>query len=206
MKKIITLITVIAAFLTSSFNSSAQFRYGAMVGVDLTTLRFNQNLCDIDKSVGYNAGVQCEMMFPGIGFGINFGLQYQQRGATLHMGQKEIWSSQGIGTKRSYLHYAAVPINLRFKCTRMNGLEDIVAPYAFGGPMFGFLVGHSKNPALEYAGADLGLQAGIGFEIMKRWQVEGGYMWGMTYALKTKLLEDFVARNRGWSIRVVRYF
>lgn len=206
MKKIITLITVIAAFLTSSFNSSAQFRYGAMVGVDLTTLRFNQNLFDIDKSVGYNAGVQCEMMFPGIGFGINFGLQYQQRGATLHMGQKEIWSSQGIGTKRSYLHYAAVPINLRFKWTRMNGLEDIVAPYAFGGPMFGFLVGHSKNPALEYAGADLGLQAGIGFEIMKRWQVEGGYMWGMTYALKTKLLEDFVARNRGWSLRVVRYF
>ena len=206
MKKIFTVIALLVALIGTSFSSSAQFRYGPMVGVDITTLKFKQNLVTIDQSVGYNAGVQCELMLPGIGLGLNFGLQYQQRGAILHLGQKEIWASQGLGNERSYLHYAAIPFNLRFKWTRMNGLEEFIAPYAFGGPVFGFLLAHNKVPALKYTGAEVGLQCGIGFELYKKWQVEGSYMWGMSRACQTKLLDDLTAANRGWSVRVAYLF
>lgn len=207
MKKSILLsLLAILAFVAAAPGASAQFRYGVTLGADLTTLKFKQDLFSIDKSVAYQAGVQCEMMFPGIGFGLDYGLFYDQRGATLHMGDCEIWSSQGIKNPRVYLHYAAIPVNLRFKWTRMSGLEDFIAPYVFGGPVFSFLVGHSKLDAMKFAGGDLGLQAGLGFEIKKRWQVQGSYLWGMTYAMKTKLLTDFSARNRGWSVRVVRFF
>lgn len=204
MKKVFFLIILFVTVFAADL--SAQFRYGPTVGVDVTTLKFKQDLFTVDQSVGYQAGVQCEMMFPGIGFGIDFGAMYEQRGATLHLGEKKIWASEGYGTSRSYLHYLNIPFNLRFKWTRMNGLEDYIAPYVFGGPSIGFMVAHNKNKALDYTGADLGLSVGVGFEVLKNWQIQGSYTWGMTYAVKTKLLDEFSAKNRTWSVRIVRYF
>lgn len=205
MKKLYFFIILIVC-ITTSRPAVAQFRYGPTAGIDITTLKFKQNLIDVDKSVGYQAGIQCEMMFPGIGFGLDFGLMYEQRGATVNLGQKEIWSTLGFGKERSYLHNISIPIDLRFKWTRMNGLEDYIAPYVFGGPVVSFLVAHNKNDVYDYAGGDLGVQAGFGFELLKNWQIQASYTWGMTYALKTKLLDDFSARSRIWSVRVVRFF
>ncbi|MCM1021202.1 MAG: PorT family protein [Muribaculum sp.] len=205
MKKHISLI-ILLVLLVGTFSAKAQFRYGPMVGVNLTNLQFSQRLFDVDQSVGFQAGVATEVMFPGIGFGVNSGLIYEMRGAKLHLGQREIWASQNIGTERSYLHYLAVPINLRFKWTRMSGLEDYVAPYIYGGPVFSLLVGHSKISALDYARGDVGLTAGLGFEILKNWQVQGSYTWGITYAERTKLLDDFSAKNRSWNLSFIYYF
>lgn len=79
------------AAAVSGLNLSAQFRYGPMVGVTVTDLKFKQDLISIDKSVGFSAGVATELMFPGIGFGVDAGLFYEQRGATLDLGQREVW-------------------------------------------------------------------------------------------------------------------
>lgn len=204
MKKIFSIIVLMTAFF--SFNAAAQFRYGPTVGVDFTNLKFKQSLFTVDKSTAYQAGVQCEVMFPGIGFGIDFAGLYQQMGATLHFGERKVWSSQGFGTHRAYLHYLSIPLNLRFKWTRMNGLEDYIAPYVFGGPALSFMLGHSHVEPLEYTTADLALQVGFGLEVMKDWQIQGSYTWGMTYAVRTKILDDFSAKNRMWSVRLIRYF
>lgn len=199
--------TVIAAFaLVFAIQSSAEFRWGAMVGGDVSNLRFKQDLFQVDKSVGYSAGVQGEMMFPGIGFGIDFGLHYEQRGATLHLGEKLLWSSQGYGTERLYMHYAVLPIHLRFKYTRLNGFEDTLAPFAFVGPSFGFLLGHSKLDCMKYPFGELGLDFGLGAEIKQRWQVSASYNMGFTYALKDKTLTNFSARNATWNVRVAYFF
>lgn len=205
MKKILFLLVAVAAMVLP-FRSEAQFRLGATAGVDFSTLKFKQDLITIDASTGFQAGVQGELMFPGIGFGVDVGLLYTQRGATLNLGEREIWESQGYTDPRCYLHYIEIPLNLRFKWTRMQGLEDYVAPYVFGGPSISLLAGHSKIDALEYAFGEIGLQCGLGFEIMRRWQIQGSYTWGMTYALKTKLLDDFSAQNRTWSIRATYFF
>ncbi|MBD5191303.1 MAG: PorT family protein [Barnesiella sp.] len=205
MKKFLLSIILLLT-LTGVEKASAQFRYGATAGVDLTTLNFKQDLISIDQSVGYQAGLQCEMMFPGIGFGIDFGLLYQQRGATLNLGEKLVWSSLGYGKERLYLHDVIIPIDLRFKWTRMDGFEDYLAPYVFGGPVIAFTVAHNNLDAMSNAGGNLGVQVGLGAEIFKKWQIQGSYMWGMTYSTKTKLLDDFSARDRVWSVRVIRYF
>lgn len=205
MKKLLSIIFIVMG-LSVALPAVAQFRYGPTAGVDLTTLKFKQTLFDVDRSVGEIVGIQGEMMFPGIGFGVDFAALYTQRGATLNMGQREIWASDGYGRERSYLHYLEIPVNVRFKWTRMAGLEDYVAPYVFGGPTFSFLMGHSRIPALEYAGGDLGVQCGMGFEVFKRWQIQASYTWGMTYALKTVKLEDFSARNRTWNLRIAYLF
>ena len=202
MKKIFALLIIALA----AVSASAQFRYGATVGAAFSTLHFKQDLIDVSGNVGPELGVQGEMMFPGLGFGLDIGLLYQMRGAHVNLGQKEVWASQGFGNENVMLHNITIPIDLRFKWTRMNGLEDYVAPFVFGGPVFSFNAGSNCGDAFKFAGGDLGIQAGLGFEILKRWQVQAAYNWGMTFALKTKILDDFSARSRYWSVRVVRFF
>ena len=93
-------------------------------------------------------------------------------------------------------------------CTRdsMNGLEDYIAPYVFGGPVFDFHVGHNRLKAMEYAFGSIGIQAGLGAELYKRWQIQGSYVWGMTYAMKAVKLLDFSGRCSYWSVRVAYLF
>ncbi len=78
MKKIIAAILVMIT-LFGADKVAAQFRYGPMVGIDITNLTFKQDLFTVDQSVGYSAGLATELMFPGIGFGIDAGILARRR-------------------------------------------------------------------------------------------------------------------------------
>lgn len=91
-KTIIALALAAAALLPVA--SKAQFRYGPMVGISVSDLKFKQNLISVDKTIGYSGGIVAEMMFPGIGFGIDLGLYYERRGAKLNLGEKK-WRRPG---------------------------------------------------------------------------------------------------------------
>ncbi len=197
---------MLCALMFGVQKASAETRWGVTAGVDITTLKFNQNLMQVDQSVGYSAGLVGELMIPGIGFGVDASLLYTQRGATLHMGDQKVWASDGYGNQRSYLHYIEIPINLKFKYTNLNGVENTIAPIAFAGPDFSFLVGHNTNNALSYAGGEFGVHVGLGAELFHKFQVTGSYGWGMSYAVKTKKLDDFSAKNKGWKIMFTYMF
>lgn len=212
MKSLKALIVAIV-FLAVPAAIFGQFRYGPVAGVNINTLKFKQDLIDINTVVAGQAGVQAELMFPGIGFGIDFGLLYNMEGANVDLGSRKIWSSDGFKKTDVTLHMIQIPFHLRFKWTRMNGIEDYIAPFVYGGPDFSFMVAHNSikgnagvpNP-FNYAGGDLGLTAGGGFELYKRWQVSVQYTWGMTYLLKTRKLENFSAQNRQLAVRVAYLF
>lgn len=199
-------ILLSALLLAVASVASAQFRYGPTAGVTVSDLVFKQKLFSVDQRVGGLAGIAAEMMFPGIGFGIDLGLEYDLRGAMLNLGERKLWASEGYGHERSYLHYLNIPVHLRFKWTKMDGVEDIVAPFVYGGPEFGFLLAHNDIKALDYAAGEVGLAAGVGAELFKHWQVSASYCWGMTYALKTAQLTNLSAQNRTWTVRVAYLF
>lgn len=203
MKKCLLFLLVVVVSVVSA---RAEFRWGPTAGATVTNLDFKQTLFAVDRTVGPQAGIAGELMFPGIGFGLDVGAIYSMEGATLHLGDRLIWASEGFGTERTYLHYLQIPVNLKFKWTRMGGFEDKWAPYVFGGPAFSFLMAHSHQPAVSFAGGFVGLQCGLGFELFRRWQVQGSYQWGMTYALKMAKLSDDSARSSGWSFRVTYLF
>lgn len=203
MKRIITLALIAIATAASL---SAQFRYGVIGGPNYSSLEFKQDLVSVSDVVGGTVGLQGELMFPGIGFGIDLGVIYNNLGGKVNLGEKKIWNSQGYGDERIMLHYIQIPFHLRFKYTRLNGFEEKLAPLVFGGPDFMLLAGHSSCKAMKYAGGYLGLTAGGGVEIFRRWQVTCSYTWGMTYAMKTRLLDDFSAKNSHWTVRVAYFF
>lgn len=204
-----TLISIIisAFVILGSLSSSAQFRWGATAGINFNNLTFKQNdILTPKRVIGESGGIVGEMMFPGIGFGIQFGFNYEQLGSRLNMGDYEIWSSQGYRDERIYIHNIQIPFHLKFKYTRLQGLEDYIAPFAYGGPTFNIQAGHSKCDAMKFSGGDLGLTVGGGFEILKRWQIAASYTWGMTYVLKANLLTNYSARNRTVDIRLTYFF
>ena len=205
MKKILAIVMLFIAMLGVN-EVQGQTRWGVVAGVDYTNLSFDQDLFTINQNVGATGGVTGELMIPGIGFGVDASLLYTQRGATLNLGERPLWSSQGYGKENMLLHYLEIPIHLKFKFKNLNGLENTIMPILFAGPEFSFLVGHSNIKAMEYAGGEFGIDVGVGCEILQRFQVNASYCWGMSYALKTKQLDDFSARNRCWKLACTYFF
>lgn len=196
MKKILTIIAILAV----AFGASAKFRVGPTVGANFDTFYWKQHLVGSTMLTGFSAGVQCELMIPGIGFGVDFGLKYANRGGRVAFGDQNIWASDGIGTTDLRLHTVQIPVNLRFKYTRLNGIENTVAPFVFAGPQFNFNVGHSSCDAVKCPGASVGLEVGLGAELWKRYQISGGYVWDVTYDTKTRKLDNYSARLEGWIV------
>lgn len=198
---------LLAAFcLVSSQKADAQFRYGPSAGLNFSTFHFSQDLVSVKGVVGANAGVQGELMFPGIGFGIGIGLNYNMLGAKINLGEKLVWQSQGFGNERLTLHYINIPLHLRFKWTRLQGIEDYVAPLVYFGPEFEILAAAGNDRAFSEPRLSMSLSTGFGVELFRRWQVTAAYVLGMTDACRTVMLDDFHAKNRYWSVRVAYLF
>ena len=197
---------LLTTLLATAIAASAELRWGPMVGVNFSTLHRNQNLAKTGGLTGGQAGIMGELMIPGIGFGIDLGLRYNLHGAHVNFGDHEIWSSTGIKNQDVWFHTLEIPINLKFKWTRMNGFEQYLAPFIFGGPVFNFTVGTNEQPALEHPGGYVAMQCGLGAEIFERYQLSAGYSWGISYQARTIKLDNYSAQPRGWFINAAYLF
>lgn len=196
MRKI--LLTLIC--LAVALGASAKFRVGPTVGASFDRFHWNQHLMASTMRPGFSAGLQCELMIPGIGFGVDFGLKYANRGGLCGFGDRYVWASDGMGDTNLRFHTVQIPLDLRFKWTRMEGFENYLAPFAFAGPKFNFNVGNSDCEAIRRVSASVGIQVGLGAEIFKRYQISAGYVWDVTYDTQTRKLDDFTGYIRGWMI------
>lgn len=206
MKKILS----IAFALLISLGASAQFRYGPQLGVNITNMHFKQTIVDVNPAVNPSAMLACEFVFNSWGLGLDFGLGYSATGAKINLGQKPIWALQGYGDERVMIHNLQIPLHLRWKYTKLKGFEEYLAPFIYGGPDFNIQLAHSSHhrdgDAFRFSGGDVALSCGFGLEICKNWQASFGYSWGVTYALRTRLLENYSARTRGWNVKVAYLF
>ena len=117
LKKIVAIFIIVICAL----GASAEFRWGPTVGVNISELYWKQKLVKTDMLAGPNAGIMGESMIPGIGFGVDIALKYSMHGADVNFGDQYIWSSDGYGKEKLWFHTIQIPLNIRFKWTRMNG-------------------------------------------------------------------------------------
>lgn len=207
MKKFLLLLAVTFAALPAA----AQFRYGPQLGANFSTLRFKQDLVSVSQGTAPSADLLCEFMFTSYGIGIDFGIGYTMVAPYANLGDKPIWSLNGFGREHVMIHNLHIPLHIRFKWTKLQGLEDYIAPIVYGGPEFDIQLGHSNHErngqkAFKFSGGDFALGCGLGVELFKKWQLTAGYTWDMTYAFKTRQLDDFSARWQGWNVRVAYMF
>lgn len=187
--------------------AAAQFRYGPQIGGNLSTFHFRQEgLVEASQSFNPHAMLNCEFIFTHFGLGIDFGLGYTMTGGIVTL-DKPIWAVNGFGRERVMIHNIMIPVHLRYKCTQLQGVENIIAPIVYAGPEFNIQVGHSRHErngqkAFQFSGGDVALACGIGVELIKCIQITVGYTSSVTYAMRTAQLEDFTAVTQGWTFRV----
>jgi len=196
--------------LLSTLSSVAQptRRWGVTVGGNYNEIHFKQtDIFDSDRMFGPSVGVTGDMMIPGVGFGIDASILYTMRQGRLHLGDKLAWESQGLGNEAARQHYIDVPLNLKFRYSKLGGLESTLMPFIYAGPTFSFLVGHNKvGDALKYTRVNVLLHAGIGVELFNKVQVSGGYSFSVGQNLGTKILDEHVAKYRTWFIQATYFF
>lgn len=202
MKKLILTLCGILVALTSN----AEFRWGPTAGLNISTIKWSQNLVNTRHTPGYSAGIFSEIMIPGIGFGLDGAIKYANHGAKINFGDQYVWSNEGYGDVNYRMHSIQIPLNLRFKYTRLNGAERTAAPFVYAGPVLSFNFGSSELPIVDRNSTSLGLQCGIGGEFFERYQLSAGYMWGTTTEIQTKKLNAFEGKDRGWQLNFAVLF
>lgn len=202
LKKLLTGLILAATAL----GASAEFRWGPTVGVNFSTLHWKQSIARTTMRTGFQAGVLGELMIPGIGFGIDMGVRYNLHGAHVDFGEHLVWSSTGIKNQDVWFHTLEIPINLKFKYTRLNGFEQYVAPFVFAGPVFDFTLSTNNAPAVTCPLGYVAVQVGLGGEFFEKYQASFGYCWGVTYQVRTIKLDNYSAVPRGWFINLAYLF
>lgn len=199
-----TVLTIAAMLLT--LTASAEFRWGPTAGININKMRWKQDLLNTRTLTGPNAGLFGELMIPGVGFGIDMALKYSANGSKVNFGDFPIWAVDGIDNTNLWVHQLQVPINLRFKYTRLQGVEQYAAPFVYAGPVVSFNLSTSKCAAVEHPAASFGVQCGIGGEFFEHWQLSAGYLWGFSYQVRTVKLDNFSAAQQGWQVNLTYLF
>ena len=202
------LVLAVALFCAVSSFAQPERRWGVTVGGNYNEIHFKQSdIFDSDPMFGGSIGVTGDLMIPGVGFGIDGSILYTFRQGRVHFGDKRAWESQGIETQAVQLHYIDVPLNLKFRYSRLGGLESTIMPFVYAGPTFSFLAGHNKvGNALKYTTVNVLLHAGIGVELFNKVQISGGYSFSVGQNLGTKILDEHVAKHRTWFVQATYFF
>lgn len=201
MKKIILAFVA----LMIAFGANAELRWGPTASINFNDFRWKQPLLATSLRTGFDAGIMAEIMIPGIGFGVDAGLTYGMRSAKVDFGQWEVWNSDNISDQNVIIHTVNIPLHLRFKYTRLEGLEETFAPLVFAGPVFSFNASNNCK-ALESPFGTMYLDFGLGCELFQKFQVSVGYLWGLSYATKTIKLENLSARADAWRVNFAYLF
>ena len=198
MKKTYLLIAIVVLTATA-IQAQTYSRWGITAGANINTIHFKQSDILPSKTMwGPQLGVTGEMVFSGVGFGVDGALLYSLKQGKVNYGSREAWSSLEFGDETVAMHYLDVPLHLKLKWRRLNGLENTIMPLVYVGPQFSFLTYGNHRNLNSYPAVNVYLDMGFGVELMERWQLKAGYNFSVGQTFHTKLLDDNVAKNRTW--------
>lgn len=204
MKKLTLLITaIVLSTLSTATMAQTASRWGITAGANINELHFKQHdIVPTSCMWGPQLGVTGEMNFSGIGFGVDGSLLYSLKQARVNYGARTVWASLGKGNEAVSMHYLDVPLHLKFKYHRLNGLESTIMPLAYFGPQFSFLLHGNHDDLNKYPPVNVYLDMGVGVELMERVQLKGGYNFSIGQTMHTTILDDNVAKNRTWYLNL----
>lgn len=201
------LISFLALAAAQHVSAQNDARWGVTLGANFNNIHFKQNnFISTKMGFGPQVGITGEMNIAGLGFGIDGSLLYSMRTGKINYGEHKVWSSMGLGNENCRMHYLDVPVNLKFKFKRLGGLENTFMPIVFAGPTLSFAVGHNLSDVNKYKPVSVLIHTGIGFEFFKKVQLNVAYNFSVGETLRTRLLDDNIAKNRCWSAAVTYYF
>ncbi len=215
-KKVI--LTLLVAILGMGA-ANAQLRFGIKAGVNLNHLHLSSvkdNLVDNNKA-GFTGGLMTEFQVPVIGLCFDLSAMYTHMSSSVVT--KPTYSSQSdqigggevTGLAKNFLE---IPINIKYKIG-LPVVSRIITPFIFTGPSFAIRLDKNKKDAdIQTKGTQAVWNVGIGVELIRHLQIQGGYGFGINNVVKTvnKLGADTHGvgfdklRNNYWTITAAWLF
>lgn len=214
MKKLVAILFVLLSVIVT-VPAQARLRAGLKLGANVNAPTFETTsnyTTDNTYLANFTGGLAVEWMI-GLGFGFDFGAIYKASGTEYRLGDNIIESIAGNiedVTLKNVVHYVEVPVFLKYKL-RIVDIEEIIAPYVFGGPSFAFKIGetikfndenlkdfiHIDNKSVDYA-----INVGVGIEIVEMFQLSAQYSWGLgtasEFSLKSVTESLAQAKSGSW--------
>lgn len=202
MKRISLLIAALV-LTTAATMAQTSSRWGITAGANINNVHFKQHDIMPSKTMwGPQLGVTGEMNFSGVGFGVDGSVLYSLKQGKVNYGDRTAWISLGYGNETVSMHYIDVPLHLKLKWRRLEGLENTIMPMIYVGPQFSFLAYGNHKSLNSYPPVNVYLDMGAGIELMERVQIRGGYNFSIGQSFHTKILDGNVAKNRTWYFSV----
>lgn len=204
-KKVI--LTLLVAILGMGA-ANAQLRFGVKAGVNLNHLHLSgvkENLVDNNKA-GFTGGLMTEFQVPVIGLCFDLSAMYTHMSSQINESNQEI-----TGLAKNFLE---IPINIKYKFG-LPVVSNVFTPFIFTGPSFALrLDKNKKENDIQTKGTQAVWNVGIGFELVRHLQIQGGYGFGINNVVKTvnKLGADTHGvgfdklRNNYWTITAAWLF
>ncbi len=159
--------------------ANAQLRFGVKAGLNLNSLHLSgvkENFTD-DNKCGFTAGLMTEFQIPVIGLCFDLSAMYTHMNSDINNGNQKMDLAK---------NFIEVPINIKYKIG-LPVVSNIVTPFIFTGPSFAFrLDKNKKNVAnfIETKSTQAVWNLGIGVELIRHLQIQGGYGFGMNNVAK----------------------
>jgi hypothetical protein len=177
MKKIFTILTVVALTTTVSF---AQVQWGATAGLNMANVSGDDMMVETDMMLGIRLGVTADITLSDV-LTLNTGAIYSMKGYSYEMEMLDFttFTLSAVDVDIS-LNYIEIPLHVSYAVSDQFSL--------MAGPYIGLLVGTSVVIDGEDADADtdgiavmdLGINVGAGFAITDAISVNAGYQMGLT--------------------------
>jgi hypothetical protein len=177
MKKIFTILTVVALTTTVSF---AQVQWGATAGLNMANVSGDDMMVETDMMLGIRLGVTADITLSDV-LTLNTGAIYSMKGYSYEMEMLDFttFTLSAVDVDIS-LNYIEIPLHVSYAVSDQFSL--------MAGPYIGLLVGTSVVIDGEDADADtdgiavmdLGINVGAGFAITDAISVNAAYQMGLT--------------------------
>ena len=195
------LVALVAIF---SFGyASADFRFGVKAGLNFNKLdlkiKNSQAAADFLKDsgnrTGWMAGVMAEFTVPIVNIGADASLLYARQNV----------DDNSVYENKNFLD---IPINLKWKIG-LPVVGRIISPIIYTGPDFLFALNKNTFKDIQSRTCEVGWNVGIGVELLRHLQIEGGYCFGLNSVAKTTGLADAVdlkVKKNYWSLTAAYLF
>lgn len=202
MKRIYTVVSVIILGLASSLTAQAQggFRWGVMGGASFSKFSTNQDKLKSDLFTSFHIGPMVEYELPIFPLALEAGLLYAQKGMDIEKAGEDALSLKS--------NLIEIPVNVKGYVFSIPAARFFI----LAGPSFNFAlntnIGDIKldnSNDIKANKLGVGLNAGIGVEVLKYLQISATFNAAMSDSYKfegaAKVLNDYInTKEKGFSV------
>lgn len=133
MKRYIFVLVASMFMMTSNVNAQSKLRFGIMGGMNVSEMRFDQEIINKDNQAGFFVGPMVDLTLPILGLNLDAAVLYDQQ-------------KVGAMDESDDLKFVEVPINLKYNLS----IGSMLGAYIATGPQFSFNVGDDNILKHEY--------------------------------------------------------